>query len=410
MNSKEIKEKIKSLKKLYDEEKFDEAHAESESFVLDLFKEKKYKDIVEADKKLESVPIIFEVAYSYSEMGNEAKAEEIYEMILSFPGEENNSAILNNLSNIKKTKGKIKEAFDLIQKAKKKDAKDEIIDRNYQNLLGIINEQEAIEQNYKNAVSLIQKENDFVIGKLKNFFTNIKKESGLKNNQIAIPNWKFKVLMGTDDQKAESLKKQWVEKGYIRKTDQRTENLVSVYEINCHIEKAIEKAQNTKINKKWIDGFENIDILKLEKIGYFEILPRIRKINKKFKFLLERDFNELTFNYLVGNEKSVIVIAGSLIEAVLIYHCEKKKVKKINYQIQNKAIQKDLYDCDLGDLLNYFEQGKIMSDLLVHLGNISRIHRNFIHPGKEVREFEKLDQTKSDLCYISAVEIIKKLI
>jgi len=410
MNSKEIKEKIKSLKKLYDEEKFDDAHAESESFVLELFKEKKYKDIVEADKKLESVPIIFEVAYAYSEMGDENKAEEIYETILSFPGEENNSAILNNLSNIKKSKGKIKEAFDLIQKAKKKDTEDEIIDRNYQNLLGIINEQEAIKQNYKNAVSLIQKENDFVIGKLKNFFTNIKKESGLKNNQIAIPNWKFKVLMGTDDQKADSLKKQWIEKGYIRKTDQRTENLVSVYEINCHIEKAIEKAQNTKINKKWIDGFENIDILKLEKIGYFEILPRIRKINKKFKFLLERDFNELTFNYLVGNEKSVIVIAGSLIEAVLIYHCEKKKIKKINYQIQNKAIQKDLYDCDLGDLLNYFEQGKIMSDLLVHLGNISRIHRNFIHPGKEVREFEKLDQTKSDLCYISAVEIIKKLI
>lgn len=410
MNSKEIKEKIKLLKKLYDEEKFDEAHTESESFILELFKEKKYKDIVEADKKLESVPIIFEVAYSYCEMGDENKAEEIYETILSFSGEENSPAILNNLSNIKKAKGKIKEAFDLIQKAKKKDPEDEIIDRNYQNLLGIIKEQEAIEQNYKNAIGLIQKENDFVIGKLKNFFTNIKKEQGLKNNQIAIPNWKFKVLMGTDDQKAESLKKQWIDKGYIRKTNQRIDNFVPVYEINFHIEKAIERAQNTKINKKWIDGFENIDILKLEKIGYFEILPRIRKINKKFKFLLERDFNELAFNYLVGNEKSVIVIAGSLIEAVLIYHCEKKKVKKINYQIQNKAIQKDLYDCDLGDLLNYFEQGKIMSDLFVHLGNVSKIHRNFIHPGKEVREFEKLDQSKSDLCYISAIEIIKKLI
>ena len=74
-------------------------------------------------------------------MGDENKAEEIYETILSFPGEENNPAILNNLSNIKKAKGKIKEAFDLIQKAKKKDSEDEIIDRNYQNLLGIIKEQ-----------------------------------------------------------------------------------------------------------------------------------------------------------------------------------------------------------------------------------------------------------------------------
>jgi len=47
MNKKEIKEKIKCLKKLYDEEKFDDAHAESENFVIDLFKEKKYNDIVD---------------------------------------------------------------------------------------------------------------------------------------------------------------------------------------------------------------------------------------------------------------------------------------------------------------------------------------------------------------------------
>jgi len=63
--------------------------------------------------------------------------------------------------------------------------------------------------------------------------------------------------MGTDDQKAESLKKQWIEKGYIRKTNERVDNFVPIYEINCHIEKAIEKAQNTKINKKWIDGEKN---------------------------------------------------------------------------------------------------------------------------------------------------------
>ena len=42
MNKKEIKEKIKSLKKLYDEDSFDDASAESKSFVSKLFKEKKY--------------------------------------------------------------------------------------------------------------------------------------------------------------------------------------------------------------------------------------------------------------------------------------------------------------------------------------------------------------------------------
>lgn len=409
MNRKEIKEKIKTLRLLHQEEG-DQFYDEHEKLVLELFEEKQYGDIVEIDKIFKPEFFTFEVAYSYSQMGDEEKAEEVYEAILSIPVQSNNSAVLNNLSNIKKEKGQVKKAFDLIRRAKEVDSNDEIINRNYQSLLEIVNEQESIDQNYKCAVDSIQKENEFVINKLKNFYTSIKKEPGYKNGQIAIPNWKFKVLMQTDEQKAESLKRQWIQKAYIRKTDERVDNFVQVYEVNKYMDDALEKVQNTKICKKWIVGFEGVNIPNLEKIGYFEVLIKIRKVNKKYKYILERDYNELVFNYLIGNEKSIIILAGSLIEALLIYYCEKKKMRKISYQAQNKTIQKDLYDCDLGDLLSYIEQSKEMNNLFVHLGNISRIHRNFIHSGKEIREYEKLDHSKSELCYLSAMEIIRKII
>ncbi len=392
----------------------DVAHANYliETLIQDLFQEQKYREVM----KLFNSDLIeeketfynFEVAYSLNEAGDVTAAEEVYESILQW--EKNNSSVLNNLSNIKKSKGQIKTAFRLIQKAKKLDPKDEIINNNYESLLNIINEQETLKQIYGNAIKALKKENEFVISKLKNFVLNIKKDKYLKNNQIPLPNWKFKVLMCTDAQKADSLKNQWLQKGYIRKTDRRVDGLVAVYEINPFLEAALQKAQYEKINKNWIDGFENVTIENLERYKYFEILLRIRKINKKYRFIIERDFDELVLNYFMKNAKSVVVLSGSLVEALLIYHCEKKKIKRISYNRQNKVIQKDLYDCNLGDLLSYFEQSKTMSDLLVHLGNISRIHRNFIHPGKELRETELLDQSKSDLCFISAVEIIKKVL
>lgn len=88
--------------------------------------------------------------------------------------------------------------------------------------------------------------------------------------------------MGTDEQKAESLKKQWLEKGYIRKTEERFDNFIAIYEINPYLNDALQRVQNIRINKKWIDGFENVNVQNLEKIGYFEILSKIRQINKKY--------------------------------------------------------------------------------------------------------------------------------
>ena len=410
MKNKEIKEKMKVLKKLYNEEKFDDAHSQSESFVLDLFKEKKYSDIVEADKKLESVPIIFEVAYAYNEIGDLNKAEEIYEDILSFPGEENNAAILNNLSNIKKENKDINKAYELIRKAFKIDCKDEIIKRNYENISRIIQEKDEKKLLFKNAGENLKKETEWALEKLHNFLISVKKEKDFKDDKIPIPKWKFKVLIGTDDKKAESLRGQWVEKGYIRITNEKGNYSEMIYEINPYLAKFLKKATPPQLNKEWFRGIDNINVENLEKIKYFEIFSNIQKINKKYKKLITRDFDELVFNYLLKNRKTVIVLSGSFVELLFTYYCEKKNIKQIEYNLGTKKVKRDLYECTLSDFLNYFQEQKSFKSIVIHIGNLTRIYRNFIHPGNEIRIKESLDDSKVEICFHSTLEITQILL
>ncbi|XOA43043.1 MAG: tetratricopeptide repeat protein [Candidatus Nealsonbacteria bacterium] len=410
MNKKEIKKKINFLKSLQEKEEWDKAHKEAEELIKDLFSEKKYKDIVNLDKALECIPISFEVAYSYAELEELDKAEEIYDLFLSIPGEENNTAVLNNLSNIKKDKGQIESAYDLIKRAYDLAGDDEIIKRNYENLLRIMQEKEEIDHIYKNAENNLKKETNWAVEKLKTFLINVQKEKEYRDNKIPIPNWKFKVLIGTDELKADSLKKQWIEKGYIRDTRERGNYSVHIYEINPYLQKFLQKSTPVQINQEWFDGFENINIEKLNEIEYFEILTKIKKVNKKYRELIKRDFDELVFNYLVRNKKSTIILSGSFIEALFTYYCEKKKVKTISYTLNTKKINKDLYDCTLADFLNYFELQREFKKIIVYIGNLSRVYRNFIHPGNEIKNKESLGKSKLELCFNAVLEITRYIL
>ena len=221
--------------------------------------------------------------------------------------------------------------------------------------------------------------------------------------------WKFRVLMQTDEQKAHSLLDQWLEKGYIRRTGERGHYGEHIYQINPYLEQELKNVKRTKVPEQWIVGIENITVERLVELEYYEIISQISKVRKKFRLLLERDIKELFLNYIMGNHKAVVVLAGSLVETLLMYYCEKKKVCQISYSRNQRTIKKKLYEATLGDLLNFFQEQRTLSDILVHMGNISRISRNFIHPGKELRDTEELNQAKANLCFISVLEIVKSI-
>jgi Tfp pilus assembly protein PilF len=410
MTLKDFNNRKKAIKAHVDAGYLEEAIESCIELVEELFKEKEYSKIVEVyQSNLISKEhlFVFEVAYSLVDKGYKNDAEEVYESLLK--DDPQNSSILNNLSNLKKEKGQIEKAFDLIQRANAIAPKDEIVSRNYNNLLSIVQEKEETEKKDQAAVKSLERENDFVIEKLKSFVANTKADPEFKKGRLPIPRWKFRVLMQTDGQKAISLLDQWIDKGYLRKTSDRGNYGELVYEINPYIEKGLKGLKKSKMPSKWIKGIENLNLERLEELNYFHILSCIDKVKKKFKKIILRDVEELFLNYLMKNEKAITVLSGSLVEVLLIYYCEKKKISTITYQKHNKAISRKLYEADLGDILSFFEQQKMLGDIIIHMGNISRISRNFIHPGKELRETEELNQSKAELCFISTLEIIRKV-
>lgn len=414
MTQKELNEKVKEIIILIQEDNEYEASILFDELASSLHSQKQYGDIIKAFNKTakiisdKTLLFTFELAYSYAELNDENSAEKVYEFILS--NEPKNSAVLNNLSNIKKRKRKFKEAFDLISRAIQVEPDDEIITNNYDNLNQIVSEQREREQKFKHSLTFLERENDFVVSKLKLFIQNAKKDENYNNGVLPIAKWKFKVFMQTDEQKSELLREQWLDKNYITDTGQKGNYYEKVYEINPFLEKALLNLKKNEINQNWIKAIELLNTKSLEEINYYRNLKRIEKLNKEFKLIVKRDYDELTFNYLAKNNKTTIILSGSLIETLLIYYLKKKKVSTVAYEINNKKISKELYEATLNDLLQYLEQNKELEKQYVHLGNISRIYRNYVHPGKELRESEELDESKANLCYISASELINNLI
>ena len=80
----------------------------------------------------------------------------------------------------------------MIERAYEIEPTDEIISRNYNNLLSIVREKEQITQNYKHALINLPKENEFVLQKLQTFFVNAKKDRDFKDNRMAIPKMETK--------------------------------------------------------------------------------------------------------------------------------------------------------------------------------------------------------------------------
>lgn len=413
MNKQQIKSTFEAINHVYNKAGFDNAYKAWKTLMSRLFKDQQYKDLIELYEKTDFIPPDFEIAYSYQQIGKISIAEELYQILLSSPSLKNNTAILNNLSNIKKDNGEIEKAFKLIKKAYRIDPDDKIINNNYEILNRIIEAKKNRDDSFKSSLENLNRETEWAISKLSKFISNVKNEGSYKDGAVAIPQWRFKVLMSTDDSKATSLKDQWIQRGYIIVTGNRDSNRVIIYEINPYLDAALNKLKPIKINQQWFDGFDNINQETLTAIDYFNLLILIQKVNKKYQSLMQRDFNELVFNYLTKNKKSTIILAGSFIELLFTYHCEKKKIKNIEYTTtKNKRIKIKLYNCKMHDFLDYFKEQTThpMSKTIQPIGNIARIYRNFIHPGNELSSKEMLDESKMEICFHSVVQLMKSLI
>ena len=413
MTGKEFKEERARIHALRCQSLYSQARAVTFALIDQLFVEQKFRRIVELYHSDLCEPresfYTFEIAYALSETEHLDEAESIYEYLLKY--EANNTAILNNLSHIKQLKKHFSEAFDLIRRAYELVPQDKIIACNYHHLLAITQEKEAIRKKYQEAIYLLANEKDPLIEKLRTFLFNLSQEPEYRDNRLPIPTWKLSFLMEIPEEQCELVLADWLKKGYLRSIRSRDKQLVPIYEVNPYLAQELEKIEPKQIPAKWIAGLEELTIENLERFSYFSLLRKIRKIDEKYRRIAERDLNELFFNYLMKNEKAVIVLSGSLVEVVLLCYCEKKNITTLYLQRKNNRTEKrDLYECDLAEILFYLQEKKMLGDIFVHVGNIARIYRNYIHPGKELRESELLGQSKSDLCFVSTIEILNALL
>jgi len=236
---------------------------------------------------------------------------------------------------IYKRENDLDKTFELLEKAIKISPEDEIIQRNYEPLKDRKEEMSRQDELYKNAKSFLSNETKWIFDRLQAFLTNFNKDSNDKK-QLPISYKKFGRMLGIDAAKAESVRTQWLERGYIRDTGLRGNYSEKIYELNPYLQKFMEECKPIEVPKEWLEGTNNLNGIELNRIGYKDNLTKLTKVNKKYKEILIRDYHEIVCNYIFRNQKSVIILTGSFLETLFMYHCSKRGIANLEYTSGNK--------------------------------------------------------------------------
>jgi len=100
--------------------------------------------------------------------------------------------------------------------------------------------------------------------------------------------------------------------------------------------------------------------------------------------VIERDYQEIQTAYVARCWKSVIILSGGAIEALLTDLLVRNAARAIS--ATKAPRQPDLTKWDLVDLINVAVELKLVSGGVEKLSHSVREYRNLVHPGNEVRK------------------------
>jgi hypothetical protein len=104
--------------------------------------------------------------------------------------------------------------------------------------------------------------------------------------------------------------------------------------------------------------------------------------------VLERDYTEIQRAYIAQCWKSVIILSGSAIEAILLatlLDCMKSDPKRAA-SASKVPSKPDLSKWDLSDLIDVCIELDLVSQGVEKLSHSVRQYRNLVHPGNEIRD------------------------
>ena len=122
--------------------------------------------------------------------------------------------------------------------------------------------------------------------------------------------------------------------------------------------------------------------------------------NSDLRIIIERDYNEIQKAYISGCWKSVIILCGGAIEAILtdllISNETAAKATKSAPQVS------DITRWDLSNLIDVAVELSLVSTGVEKLSHPIREYRNLVHPGNELRNKLRFDAEEAKI----AIEVL----
>jgi len=113
------------------------------------------------------------------------------------------------------------------------------------------------------------------------------------------------------------------------------------------------------------------------------------------RMIIERDYDEIQRAYISKCWKSVIILCGGTIEAILtdllISHDTEAK------QAKSAPNKPDISRWDLSELINVAVELKLVTEGVEKLSHSIREYRNLVHPGNEIRKKLHFDAEESKI-------------
>lgn len=367
-----------------------------ESIIQELFKRNKYGVIIRITesidfKQLDYLKFGFELAYSYKELKKDKEAKKIYEEYMDkYP---NSDATINNLGVIYEKEGNLEKALELYEKAENI-CHNKIYTNNIERCNNLIEEMKKEEDKFSEALVLFEKENIWVINELKLFYLDCD-----ENNNVICPYKRLPSLLKCSETKAQELLNKFLDKNYIFKNKNHNYNTNSnVYRINKAIYERIKQLEKENILvSNFTDNLNNFTIENLKNLDYIETQQKLSEIkNQKVKDIFIRDYNELVYNYLSNQSKTVVLMSGTIIELLLLYILELNSISK--YNVGSKSKNKKIEEMDISEMLEVCTSEKLIHNAPKKFIDGMKNFRNFVHPGKEMREkLLEIDKQTVDL-------------
>lgn len=363
-----------------------------ENLIFTLHNRKQYSSVVKISenidyKKLKYLNFGFELAFALREQGKDSKAKELYEEYLEmYP---NSDAVLNNLGVIYENEGDFEKALEYYEKSESL-SPSKVSENNILRSKELIEQRKKEKEQEEKSLEYFQLENVWIINRIKLFY-----EEADDVGNIICPYKKLPLVLKCNEDKANEVLKQFIDKGYVfRNKNHNYDTNASVYKKNFSIEKRInEMEKENKLISSFTDNLNGFTIDNLLSIEYLKILSKLNSIKKKkIKDIFIRDYNELVFNYLSNQQKTTILMSGTIIELLLLYILDKQKI--IKYKVGTKQKEKKVTEMDITEMLEVCDKEQLIKNAPKKFMDGMKQFRNFIHPGKELRE-KTLDIDKS---------------